>query len=163
MNGKMTQNRSLHLILPVWVFCVLGCTSAQKSERETMRSPHTEATEMVTAQWPDGTTRRKVEVVKGDTVSISLFDSDGNLKKYGEWKDSKQHGVSESFYPNGLPWSKHTYDSGIQVGPYQTWYPNGNPFIIGQYDNQGKPDGTWQFFDESGTLIQEQPGDSIAP
>lgn len=163
MIENMTQNRSLFLIFPMWVLCVLGCTSAQKSEIETLDSTQTEVTEVITAQWPGGTARRKAEVMEGDTVSITLFDSDGNLKKYGEWRDSKRHGVSRSFYPNGLPWSEHTYDSGTQVGRYQTWYPNGNTFILGQYDDQGKPNGTWRFFDESGTLIQEQPGDSIAP
>jgi antitoxin component YwqK of YwqJK toxin-antitoxin module len=121
------------------------------------------ASSVVTSQWSDGSPRRKAEVINGDTVSISLFDSSGQLTKYGEWENSERHGSSRAFYPNGLPWSEHTYEHGTQVGDYKTWHPNGNLFIKGQYDLLGKPHGTWQFFNETGELIQEQQGDSIQP
>jgi len=146
------------------VFCVLwgfGCSEPDvqlnKSEVETTNK----TLEIVTAQWPDGEPRRKVEVLEGDTLSISLFDPSGQLTKYGEWKNSKRHGASRAFYPNGSPWAEHIYINGTQVGPYRTWYANGNPFIIGHYDSLGQPIGNWQFFDEQGELIKEQSGDSI--
>ena len=118
---------------------------------------------VITDKWPDGKPRRTVELVDGDTVSISIFDAHGQLTKYGEWENSQRHGASRAFYPSGTPWSEHTYERGIQVGDYRTWYPNAQPFIVGQYGPTGRPTGIWQFFSESGELIREQPGDSIQP
>lgn len=138
---------------------ICSCNSVDKTEAESSG----EASAIVTSEWPDGTSRRIIEVAQGDTVSISLFDAGGQLTKYGEWKNSERHGASRAFYPNGTPWSEHTYKNGTQIGPYRTWHPNGKPFIIGQYDDGGNPYGTWQFFDDAGELIQEQSGESIQP
>ena len=138
---------------------VCSCGSVDHTENKSSAG----TTSIITSEWPDGTARRIVEVTQGDTVSISIFDAGGQLTKYGEWKNSKRHGASRAFYPNGTPWSEHTYRNGTQIGPYQTWHPNGNPFIIGHYDESGNPSGTWQFFDQAGALIQERSGESIQP
>ena len=147
----------------VWLLSCLcwvsSCNSVDKSQGESSG----EKSEIVTSEWPDGAPRRTLEVVDGDTVSISIFDASGQLTKYGEWKNSKRDGASRAFYPDGTLWSEHTYKNGTQIGSYRTWYPNGSPFIVGQYDDRGNPSGTWQFFDEKGKLMQEQSCASIQP
>lgn len=111
--------------------------------------------------WPDGTPKRVVSIANGDTVEVTINDTNGNPSKVSRWREGKAHGVWESYYPDGTTWSHHEYHDGVQLGRYQTWHPNGSPFIVGQYDSTGTPVGSWKFHDDDGRLLESIPGDSI--
>ena len=159
----MKSNILLATLFLAGLVSMTACNSTDTGNGASHSTVDAATTAVTTDEWPDGKPRRTVEVMDGDTVSISIFDARGQLTKYGEWENSQRHGASRAFYPSGTPWSEHTYEHGIQVGDYRTWYPNAQPFIVGQYDPTGKPTGVWRFFSESGELIREQPGDSIQP
>ena len=116
---------------------------------------------VITAQWPNGTPHREVDVESGDSIAIRLYHENGSLEKSGHYQNGLKHDAWWSFYPDGTPWSEHHYDMGVQVGDYKTWHPNGQQFISGSYDARGQPNGEWGFRSAEGELIRQVLGDSL--
>ena len=70
----------------------------------------------------------------------------------GQLLNGQRHGVWNSYYDSGMPWSQVSYDAGTEHGTYRTYHPNGEPAIEGAYD-QGTRIGTWSFYSSEGELI----------
>lgn len=116
----------------------------------------------VTDTWPDGTPKREVRTVAGDTVAERQYHPNGSLNQAGSYDaEGRRHGKWVAKYPDGEPWSEHAYDHGVQIGAYRTWYPGGIPHIEGEYDAAGRPAGTWKFYGPDGVLARELPGSEI--
>jgi antitoxin component YwqK of YwqJK toxin-antitoxin module len=86
----------------------------------------------------------------------------------GTWKTVYENGQTESvlnfttgeavFYSkSGVVVSKGTIADGmLYKGKWTGFYENGNKNYTGSYDNQGKKDGTWTFWNEKGEIVSEQ-------
>ncbi|MGB0390370.1 MAG: toxin-antitoxin system YwqK family antitoxin [Salibacteraceae bacterium] len=79
------------------------------------------------------------EVYENGVIKIT-GKVDSNTQRVGLW---------ESFYEDGKPWSIGEYENGVEIGRKKTWYSNGKPRYEGLMLN-GKPSGTWFFWDEKG-------------
>ena len=89
----------------------------------------------VQSTWPDGDPR-VVLGFRGDTVHEQLeYHETGQLKSRGQLLNGQRHGVWNSYYDSGMPWSQVSYDAGTKHGTYRTYHPNGEPAIEGAYDH----------------------------
>ena len=105
--------------------------------------------------WPDGNPR-VVFGLRGDSVFERLeYHATGQLKSRGQLWDGARHGVWNSYYDTGMPWSQVGYDRGEEHGTYSTYHPNGETAIEGAFEH-GTRVGTWSFFSPEGALIQNE-------
>jgi hypothetical protein len=105
--------------------------------------------------WPDGNPR-VVMGLRGDTVFERLeYHATGQLKTRGQLWDGARHGVWNSYYDTGMPWSQVGYDRGQEHGTYRTYHPNGETAIEGAFEH-GTRVGTWSFFSPEGALIRNE-------
>ncbi|MFO7862818.1 MAG: hypothetical protein R6U85_02360 [Salinivirgaceae bacterium] len=84
-----------------------------------------------------------------DMVKLELYHQNGQVKTTKRYKDGEQHGLTESWYADGSPWSKAHYKNGRKVGEYVHKYQNQVVKQKGQFTN-GKKDGEWINFDKKG-------------
>lgn len=112
---------------------------------------------------------RVLEIGAGDTPAtiayyqnhrqthIQLY-SNGSLRSMGELIDGKRNGIWTFYHMNGQKQTQATFVDGKEDGQYMVFHPNGVPLYIGHY-NQGTRVGTWEYYDEDGTLIKKQDYD----
>jgi antitoxin component YwqK of YwqJK toxin-antitoxin module len=62
-------------------------------------------------------------------------------------------GVTIHYYPSGQTESIMSYKDNVYHGKCETWFPNGLKASESFYEN-GKPVGTWKYWDEYGELIK---------
>ena len=91
---------------------------------------------------------------------------DGRIKGSGAYKKGQKHGVHRSYDEQGNVVDAVLYDEGVEVGrgiigasgkiegPWKLFYVNGNVKEEGEY-KEGLREGTWQFYDKQGILIQK--------
>lgn len=73
----------------------------------------------------------------------------------GQLLKGERHGVWNSYYENGMPWSQVNYDRGEEHGSYRTYHDNDEPAIEGIFD-EGTRIGTWSFYGEDGNMIKRE-------
>lgn len=135
------------------VALALGCGSSTDQAQQVT----------VEERWPNGAVLKEVEVNGAGSTVKRWFYENGTQDRLEQYDaEGRRTGKWAAWHPSGEPWSEHHYIEGIQVDAYRTWHANGNPFIVGQYDNNGQPAGTWQFYGPDGTLIKEMTGAEIA-
>lgn len=69
-------------------------------------------------------------------------------------KDGKREGDWYSWYENGKIWSSGRYENGLRQGKSKVFYDNGSVRIKQEY-YEGKPHGTWVFYDEEKDKVLE--------
>ena len=115
--------------------------------------------EKVVISFANGTPQivREVKTVNNKTEGIyeKEYYDDGNLLKEGPLENNQRHGLWKTYYRNGNIWNEGSYMKGVRQDTIKSYYTNGNLKYIGLYD-QGQKTGTWLFYDESGTLTENQ-------
>jgi len=107
---------------------------------------------------------------KQDTLFSGIL-TDG--KRQGEWRyyhahakgykilqglylNNKRDGVFKRFYRNtNQLMYEETYEENIPNGPFTWWYSNGQ-LESTRFYSQGKPKGTWEYYDDTGKLIRKE-------
>ena len=87
-----------------------------------------------------------------------IHDSEGNRIGEAEYVDGKPHGKSRLWSPSGVLIHESHLRAGEYDGPFRTWWNNGQPKEVGVF-SKGKRVGVYQWFSESGQLIQERSYD----
>ena len=114
-------------------------------------------TRTTTESWPDGRDK-SVEVTRADTLVERLgYHENGQLSVRGGFADGKRHGVWNSYFDSGMPWSQAGYKYGVPHGEYITYHPNGETAIEGVFED-GVRAGLWRFYDEHGVQIRAVAG-----
>lgn len=83
-----------------------------------------------------------------------------HLKGYklleGAYKDDKREGVFKKYYESGNQLMYiETYQNNLPHGAFTWWYPDGQ-VESKRFFTQGKPTGTWEFYDGDGKLIRRE-------
>jgi len=139
------------MILRLTIICLALGVLASSCATSDPNAPRQE----VQSTWPDGDPR-VVLGFRGDTVHERLeYHETGQLLSRGQLLNGQRHGVWNSYYDSGMPWSQVNYDAGTEHGTYRTYHPNGEPAIEGAYD-QGTRIGTWSFYGEDGNMIKRE-------
>ena len=114
-------------------------------------------TRTATASWPDGSDKI-VNVARFDTLVERLeYHENGQLSIRGGFAGGKRHGMWNSYFNSGMPWSQAGYNRGVPHGEYTTYHPNGEIAIEGSYED-GVKAGLWRFYDERGVQIRAVAG-----
>ncbi|MCX7955362.1 MAG: hypothetical protein N3A01_09285 [Bacteroidales bacterium] len=82
---------------------------------------------------------------KNDTIKITEYYFNGNIKLTGGFKNNKRHGEWIYYYNNGKIWSKGNFINGKSNGLFYVYNEDGSLFMISCYKN-GIPDGIWSFY-----------------
>ncbi|MBQ7490654.1 MAG: hypothetical protein IJT51_09095 [Bacteroidales bacterium] len=101
----------------------------------------------------------------GDTMRVECYEKrwkicsdicyygEKHIESRNEYKDGKLHGISEDFYPNGIPKTITSWEEGVMHGAYFNYYPNGQLRIKGYY-TADKFDKTFLYFNEQGDTLK---------
>lgn len=104
--------------------------------------------------WPNGKPKLEHIQLKGDTIKVINYDSDGLIKSQGKMLGETREGRWYTYYPNGIKWSLNSFEGGIKHGEYKTWHRNGQLNISGHY-TMGATTGKWMFYDSTGVVTKE--------
>ncbi|MDA3865240.1 MAG: hypothetical protein PF489_00670 [Salinivirgaceae bacterium] len=89
------------------------------------------------------------EETQEDMAIMELYHQNGQVKTKKRYEDGLQHGLTESWYADGSPWSEANYDEGKKVGDYIHKYQNQVIKQKGHFTD-GKKDGEWINFSNKG-------------
>ena len=124
-------------------------------------SCHNNNTEtIVEEKWENGKPKKTVEYIIDEDGSKrihkeTIFFTEGQKFIEGTFNEQLQRdGEWIAWFENNKKNSQTTYANGKEHGKYTVWYPNGQIHYTGAY-NHGVKIGTWNFYDETGKLIQE--------
>jgi len=87
------------------------------------------------------------EYSKGKLINFNYWDEEGTQKIIDGT------GVVKQYYPSGLLQSVLSYRDNVFHGKSETWYSDGIKEMEYYYEN-GKPTGTWTYWDEFGRVIK---------
>ena len=117
----------------------------------------------------------------GDVTSV--VDPDTGLLEVVEWEGGRRHGVSQTYYPDGVTIKEQTrYQRGVREGPHLEWHANGATareltfrrglrhgterawFESGEPASEGEwidgdRDGLWIRYGEDGGVVREEDWD----
>ena len=114
-------------------------------------------TRTATASWPDGSDKT-VNVARFDTLVERLeYHENRQLSVRGGFSGGKRHGMWNSYFDSGMPWSQAGYKRGVPHGEYTTYHPNGETAIEGSFED-GVKAGLWRFYDEQGIQLRAVAG-----
>jgi antitoxin component YwqK of YwqJK toxin-antitoxin module len=137
------------------VFSVMSCgTDASNAANETASSDSVKTTTQ-----DSGENEIKLEVsnsIPKENLPDGEFKStypNGDLKVTGLVEASQRVGLWTSYFPGGNKQSENNYALGYLNGKSVVYYPSGQIMYIGYYNN-GKPDGQWLYFDETGKMTK---------
>lgn len=99
--------------------------------------------------YPDGKVESIQKFDDGKAISIDFWD------KYGNQVIKNGTGVAKQYSPSGQIESIMSYKNNVFHGKCETWYPNGIKATELYYEN-GKPMGTWHYWNENGELIKTE-------
>ncbi|MFA5328476.1 MAG: hypothetical protein WC384_11855 [Prolixibacteraceae bacterium] len=99
--------------------------------------------------YPSGSIQSIQKYEEGKVVSLDYWDTNGGQVI----KDGT--GVARHYYPSGQIESIMSYKDNVYHGKCETWFPNGLKASESFYEN-GKPVGTWKYWDEYGELIKTE-------
>lgn len=85
---------------------------------------------------------------KADTIKITEYYYNGNIKFSGSFKNNKRHGEWIYYYNNGKIWSKGNFVNGKSNGLFYVYNEDGSLFMISCYKND-IPDGIWSFYKDN--------------
>lgn len=104
-------------------------------------------------------------IIKSEVSPYNIADGeyiekypDGNIKIKGTLASGMRKGDWYSYYPNGNKQSECRYEDNKKNGKTATYYPNGKIRYIGYY-LWDQPSGTWEFYNEDGSLNQTKEYD----
>ncbi|RPH31200.1 MAG: toxin-antitoxin system YwqK family antitoxin [Bacteroidales bacterium] len=99
--------------------------------------------------YSDGKTQSIQKFTNGKATSIDFWDKDGTQVI----KDGT--GVAKLYDSSGLIESIMSYKDNVFHGKCETWFPNGIKATELYYED-GKPKGTWRYWNENGELIKTE-------
>lgn len=131
----------------ILVLAVLFMLSCNKTE------------EVIASRYPNGTTL-KIEYYqnidgKKELVKETRFYPNGQKEIEYELRNGKRNGLFQQWYATGEKWIVENYKDDIKNGDFTIYYSNGNINYTGEY-LEGRPTGTWIFYDESGSMVSEK-------
>lgn len=85
---------------------------------------------------------------------LEFFYEDGKLESFSYYKNGALDGSFSSFHTDGQITAKGEYIDGKLNGIAEFWFPNGLLKSHSEFEN-GKKVGKWQYYDETGNLIEE--------
>lgn len=97
----------------------------------------------------------------GKTMSIVAYNRRGSVININAWDENGKlvvqdgSGTFVKYYSDGSLESIVTYKNCRWDGVNTNWYPNGKKMEEISYKN-GKPVGTWRFWNEAGELVREE-------
>jgi hypothetical protein len=89
------------------------------------------ATERITATYPDGTRKQAESVLEGEIVGRRCWDTDGSLMMETPLQNGVKHGIEYTFYANGNLVAAEPYWEGQMHGLTEQWDRDGR--LIGSY------------------------------
>jgi len=95
---------------------------------------------------------RKNEKPHGDWI---WHYENGQVRKIVHFENGKAQGKVERFYEDGSLKNFETRIDGTRVGETKSFYTSGKLESQGQYEPNGKKDGTWLFYSETGDLVKK--------
>ena len=114
-------------------------------------------TRTATKLWPDGSDK-SVDITRADTLVERLeYHENGQLSVRGPFVGGKRHGVWNSYFDSGMPWSQAGYKRDVPHGDYITYHPNGETAIEGTFED-GVKAGLWRFYDDQGVQLRAVAG-----
>ncbi|HEU4718629.1 MAG TPA: hypothetical protein VFU15_12380 [Bacteroidia bacterium] len=99
----------------------------------------------------------------GQLSAEEHYDNNGNVT--GVWKTWYNDGKLASeidyttgkavyYHPNGAKSEEGTVNQYQQrTGKWQGWFEDGKLNYIGSFDNAGRKDGVWQYYDDQGNIV----------
>ncbi len=120
----------------------------------------------VIERWDNNTIKaKKVFYNDRDTAQYLLvtYHENGNQSGKSHFIDSIKNGWSVTFYENEKVQDSIFYRNDIPATTIRHYHHNGSPAYVGQFDENGKNDGPWTYFDSLGRLseVTEFAGDDI--
>lgn len=115
----------------------------------------------------------------GKDVKVEYYD-DGAIKSKSEMVNGHKQGKSYLYYPNGVVYAIHNFDSGyvygtssyftklgtlskritysrsVKHGPYEIYYPSGNIHETGNYVDDVKRGKIFQFYESDSSKIKNE-------
>ena len=76
------------------------------------------------------------------------------------WKDGKQHGLTEWYNENGQIELRGYHKNGKPDGYWESYWENNQLSDVGNYKN-GKRDGYWAYFNKDGSVKADETGTYI--
>lgn len=73
------------------------------------------------------------QVIKNGTGTFIMYYPDGSLQSIGSYKDCMFEGANEAWYPNGIKEHEFYYKDGKPVGTWHFWDMNGNLYKTEEY------------------------------
>lgn len=103
---------------------------------------------------PEGTHK---EYSREGKITAAKIYKEGNLTGEGLVDEAgNQQGPWVEYHADGIIKAKGNYDNGIKTGDWIFYHPNGKVEQKGKYDKKGKPQGLWQWFYDSGSILREE-------
>jgi antitoxin component YwqK of YwqJK toxin-antitoxin module len=90
---------------------------------------------------------------KEETYELFAYDNKGILTQYFQLKDNVNHGITKSFYRNGIVQSEICYENGKRNGKEIFYYKNGKKRIARNYENDNYINPTYEW-DENGVKYE---------
>jgi antitoxin component YwqK of YwqJK toxin-antitoxin module len=113
---------------------------------------------VVEETYPDGKEKLVVYYTDNDAhekVREEVFYPNGDLQRYGEFKNNQAHGIWRVWYKNGNIWSEGEFKDGEADGFRKVYYENAQLRYRGFF-TKGQKSGTWEFYDENGKLQKKE-------
>lgn len=78
---------------------------------------------------------------------IELRYPNGSLMVEGTSLNGQKHGISKTYYSNGVLKTRNNWKNDVQIGETTHWYPNGGLSYTGFLSN-GLESGAWRYYDQ---------------
>ncbi|MCR6639615.1 MAG: toxin-antitoxin system YwqK family antitoxin [Sporocytophaga sp.] len=106
--------------------------------------------------YPNGTISYEVEKTDGKETGVcKKYYENGSFKEQSYYVKGKLEGPLETWHYNNQKASITHYKNNQKHGEKKNWYKNGQLSLSGSYFLD-QENGKWQFFDTTGTLIEER-------
>mgnify|MGYP003976923473 FL=1 len=81
---------------------------------------------------------------------VAEWHDNGQKKCEGSTRDAQRDGIWTTWYENGQKSREVNYLNGVPTGSWTTWYETGEIKRIGSFDQKGRKDGLWAWYDKDG-------------
>lgn len=87
---------------------------------------------------------------KGELIKSTEYYKNGNKKEL-----KQKNGVCNMWYETGEKMFEYTNVNNVNVGLHTEWFKNGRINVQGIWNENGKEQGIWKFWDENGILTEK--------
>lgn len=125
--------------------------------RATLRDTGAPYTGVVADRWPSGRLKLLRSVENGRAAGLwSEWYEAGVVRYLAEWHPEGQgEGAWFYFHETGVVSDRTVYRRDTPVGPSEGWHANGRKAFEGTYEDQGRRDGLWRWWDDDGWIERE--------